>query len=180
MFIYGVYKTNEISKEDAFTFLVIFMPLSLFTLKMIFRKWYCPDYVRKMLLIPFHSDHSLNHVSSTIFRFSEWPCESKSVSCSGMSDSLRLHGLEPARLLCPWDFPGKNTGVDCHSLLQGIFPIQGSNLHLLHCRQILYSLSHQEWPCAQWQKYFYPLIIHKNIYWASFVHENLCQMLDRT
>ena len=39
----------------------------------------------------------------------------------------------------PWDSPGKNTGAGCHSLLQGIFPIQGSNLGLLHCRQILYS-----------------------------------------
>ena len=38
----------------------------------------------------------------------------------------------PARLLCPWDFPGKNTGVGCHSLLQGIFPTQGWNLRLLH------------------------------------------------
>ena len=36
------------------------------------------------------------------------------------------------RLLCPWDSPGKNTGVGCHFLLQRIFPIQGSNLHLLH------------------------------------------------
>ena len=56
------------------------------------------------------------------------------------SDSLQPHGLEPARLLCPWDFPGKNTGVDCHALLQGIFPTQGSNprlLRLLHCRQTL-------------------------------------------
>ena len=35
------------------------------------------------------------------------------------------------RLLCPWDFPGKNTGVGCHALLQGIFPTQGSNLCLL-------------------------------------------------
>ena len=44
------------------------------------------------------------------------------------------------QLLCPWDFPGKNTGVGCH-FLQGIFPTQGSNLHLLcllHCGQILY------------------------------------------
>ena len=41
------------------------------------------------------------------------------------------HGLQPARLLCPWDFPGKNTGVDCHALLQGTFPTQGSNPHLL-------------------------------------------------
>ena len=38
------------------------------------------------------------------------------------------HGLQPTRLLCPWDFPGKNTGVGCHFLLQGIFPTPGSNL----------------------------------------------------
>ena len=42
------------------------------------------------------------------------------------------------------DSPGKNTGVGCHSLLQGIFPTQGSNPDLLHCRQTLYHLSHQE------------------------------------
>ena len=41
-------------------------------------------------------------------------------------------------VLCPWDFSGKNIEVGCHALLQGIFPKQGSNLHLLHCRQILY------------------------------------------
>ena len=51
-----------------------------------------------------------------------------------------------ARLLCPWNSPGKNTGVGCHSLLQGIFPALGSNLGLLHCRQILYCLSHQGRP----------------------------------
>ena len=60
-----------------------------------------------------------------------------------MSDSLQPHGLQPTRLLCPWDFPGKNTGVGCHFLLQGIFLTQGSNSGLLHCRQILYHLSHQ-------------------------------------
>ena len=43
-----------------------------------------------------------------------------------MSNSLGPHGLQPAGLLCPWDFPGKNTGVDCHFLLQGIFSIQES------------------------------------------------------
>ena len=37
-----------------------------------------------------------------------------------------------ARLLCSWDSPGKNTGLDCHSLLQGIFLTQGWNLHLLY------------------------------------------------
>ena len=40
-------------------------------------------------------------------------------------------GLQPTRLLCPWDSPGKNTGVGCHSLLQGVFLTQGSNPHLL-------------------------------------------------
>ena len=54
-----------------------------------------------------------------------------------MSDYLRHHGLQPTRLLCPWDSPGKNTGVGCHALLQRSFPTQASNPHLLHCRQIL-------------------------------------------
>ena len=40
---------------------------------------------------------------------------------------LTLCELQPARLFCPWDSPGKNTGVGCHFLLQGIFPTQGSN-----------------------------------------------------
>ena len=42
-----------------------------------------------------------------------------------MSDSLWPHGLQPARLLCPWDSPAKNTGVGCRALLEGIFPAQG-------------------------------------------------------
>ena len=42
---------------------------------------------------------------------------------SVVSDCLRPHGLQPARLLCPWDSPGMNTGVGCHGLLQGIFLI---------------------------------------------------------
>ena len=48
-------------------------------------------------------------------------------SASLVSDSLGPQGLQPARLLCLWDFPGKNTGVGCHFLLQGIFLTQGSN-----------------------------------------------------
>ena len=43
-------------------------------------------------------------------------------SPSVMFNSLQPHGLQPTRLLSPWDFPGKNTGVGCHSLLHGIFP----------------------------------------------------------
>ena len=56
-------------------------------------------------------------------------------------DFLRPHGLQPFRFLCPWDSPGKNTGVSCHFLLQGIFLKQGSNLGVLYCRRILYRLS---------------------------------------
>ena len=55
-------------------------------------------------------------------------------SHSVMSDSLRPHGLQPIRLLCPWDFTGKSTGVGCHVLLQRIFPTRGLNLGLPHCR----------------------------------------------
>ena len=47
------------------------------------------------------------------------------------------------RLLRPWDFLGKSTGVGCHFLIQGIFLTQGLNPGLLHCRQMLYRLSHQ-------------------------------------
>ena len=54
------------------------------------------------------------------------------LSLSVVFDSLRPCGLQPARLLYPWDSPGKNTGVGCHALLQGIFPTQGSNPGLLH------------------------------------------------
>ena len=60
-----------------------------------------------------------------------------------MFDSLQPRGLQPARLLRPWNSPGKNTGVGSHSFLQGIFPTQGLKLGLLHCRQILYRLSYQ-------------------------------------
>ena len=60
--------------------------------------------------------------------------------------TLQLHGLELTRLLCPWESPGKNTGVGCHFLLQGIFPTQGSNPGLPHSRQMLYHLRHQGIP----------------------------------
>ena len=55
-----------------------------------------------------------------------------------MSDFFETMG----RLFCLWDFPGKNTEVRCHFFPQGIFATQGLNSSLLHCRQILYHLSH--------------------------------------
>ena len=62
-------------------------------------------------------------------------------SGSVVSDSLRPHG--PTRLLCPWDFPGNNTGVGCHFLLQRIFPTPGSNPRLLHWQADSLPLSYQ-------------------------------------
>ena len=69
--------------------------------------------------------------------------ESENVSRSVLSISFQPHGLQPTRLLCSWNSPSKSTGVGSHSLFQGIFLTQGSNLGLLHCRQTLYYLSHQ-------------------------------------
>ena len=54
----------------------------------------------------------------------------------------------------PWNSPGQNTGVGSLSLLQGIFPTQGSNLGLLHCRRILYQLNHSGSPrILEWVAY---------------------------
>ena len=63
---------------------------------------------------------------------------------------LGPQGLYPARLLCPWDSPVQNTGAGSHALLQGIFSTQGLNPDVLHCRQILYCLSHQGSPGDKW------------------------------
>ena len=75
-------------------------------------------------------------------------------------DSLSPHGLQPPRLLCPWDFPGKNSGAGCHFLLQGIFPTQRANLGLLHRRQILYHLNHQGNQATMGIHYFFPLFFN--------------------
>ena len=73
----------------------------------------------------------------------------RSQSHSVMSDSLQSHGLHS-----PWNSPGQNTGVGSFSLLQGIFPTQGSNLGLPHCRCILYQLSHEGGPrILEWVAY---------------------------
>ena len=72
-----------------------------------------------------------------------------SESRSVVSNSLRPHGL-----YSPWNSPGQNTGVGSLSLLQGIFPTQGSNPGLLHYRRILYQLSHNGSPrILEWVAY---------------------------
>ena len=67
--------------------------------------------------------------------------KSESESHSVVSNSLRGHGL-----YSPWNSPGQNTGEASRSLLQGIFPTQGKNPAVSHCRWILYQLSHQGSP----------------------------------
>ena len=81
------------------------------------RHHFFPLYKFPLLTRPFSS--VFKHVF--IFMFSH----------SVIPDSLQPHGLQPTRLFCPQDSPGKNTGADCHFLLQGIFPTQGLNLRLL-------------------------------------------------
>ena len=85
--------------------------------------------------IPRSEDAGLHGTQTLSFTESE--------SCSVVSDSLWPHGLHS-----PWNSLGKNTGVGSHFLLQGIFSTQGLNLDLLHCRQILYHLSHQRSPSS--------------------------------
>ena len=82
--------------------------------------------------------------------------------------TLRPHGLQLTRLLCPWDFPGKDTGVGCHLLLQGIFPTQLSNQGLLHCRQILYQLSYKGNPPLLSYMYIKKL---NHMYLCIYAHE---------
>ena len=70
------------------------------------------------------------------------------------SHSVLSDSLQPHWLYSPWNSPGQNTGVGSHSLLQGIFPTQGSNPGLLHCWWILYQLSHQRSPrILEWLAY---------------------------
>ena len=81
----------------------------------------------------------------TLLPKTPWKQKSENVCHLVMSASLQPHGLWPARLLCPWDFPGKNTEVGCHSLHQGIFLNQGPNPGSL-AFQADYHLSHQGRP----------------------------------
>ena len=74
-------------------------------------------------------------------------CVCVCVSRSVVSDSLRPHGLQPTRLLCPWNSSSKNTGVSCHSLLQ--VPNPGIEPRSLTSRQILYCLSYWGSPSRQ-------------------------------
>ena len=108
-------------------------------------------------------------------------CKSESESHSVVSDSLR-----PCGLYSPWNSPGQNTGVGSLSFLQGIFPTQGSNPGLLHCRWVLYQLSHKGSPWATWERlmlgdckwYQIPGSEHLLINQMKECMVHLCEQLD--
>ena len=81
---------------------------------------------------------------------------------------LQPHGRQPTRLLCPWYFPGRNTGVGCHFLLPGILPTQGSNLHLLHWEADSSPLSHLGSPIRC-------LCVHKQQSWLKGI-KGICTL----
>ena len=85
-------------------------------------------------------NRGLLHCRQILYQLSYWGSPVQ-FSRSVVSDSLRPHGPSS-----PWDSPGQSTGVGSLSLLQGIFPTQGSNPGLPHCRQTLYPLSHRGSP----------------------------------
>ena len=88
----------------------------------------------------------LNWTELILKRFKKPPSMSISVQILCESRSVMSHSLWPHGLCSSWNSPGKNTGVGSLSLLQWIFPTQESNQGLLHCRQILYQLSHKGSP----------------------------------
>ena len=90
-------------------------------------------------------------------------------SRSVVSDSSRPHGLQPTRLLHPWDFPAKNIEVDCHFLLQGIFLTQGTNLCLLHCR--FFTTESPEEPLLNYLIMFIDLIFLPHVFFFFFFEE---------
>ena len=102
--------------------------------------------------------HRHRHTLSVLILIFHCLCICDSESRSVMSDSLRPHGLQSTTVLRPWDFPGKGTGVGCHFLLQRIFLTRGSNPGLLHCRQMLYHLSHQGSPYVSITSHYSMLI----------------------
>ena len=83
-----------------------------------------------------------------------------------MSDSVRPRGLWPARLLSPWDSPDKNTGMACHCLLQGIFPMQGSNSGIWCFHSHLFCWQHPAYIAFMFTHYSWTmrLVLEQNCY----------------
>ena len=78
-----------------------------------------------------------------------FPCSSVGKENESKSCLVMSHALRPHRLYSPWHSPGQKTRMGSLFLLQGIFPVQGSNPGLPHCRWILYQLSYQRIPVQE-------------------------------
>ena len=99
-----------------------YLPSTSHCLSLIVPKNYLLDAVIRNLWLPKQKKFSgRRQKSMSKFILGEWR-EISQHACSVVSDSLRSHGLWPARLLCPWNSSDTNIGVGSHSLLQGIFP----------------------------------------------------------
>ena len=103
--------------------------------------------------LPYGLENAINTVFFLTFVALELLCECTQQELQSLSH-VRLfvtYRLQPARLLYPWNSPGKNTGVGCHFLLQGIFPIQGLNprICLLHQQADFLPLSNLRSPCCR-------------------------------
>ena len=99
--------------------------------------------------------------------FSDWLIE--------ISES-KSHSIVSNLFATPWtiqskNYPGQNTGVGCLSLLQGIFPTQGSNPGLPHCRQIFYQLSYQGSPLKCW--YSFSMTLQRRVKWYKSCHPSV-------
>ena len=94
-----------------------------------------PNKISQSSLINIEQENILYRTSDTYVRVYV-------LSCSARPNSMWPHRLQPSRLLSPWNFPGKDTGVGCHFLLQGIFLTQGLSSILLHWQADSLPLSH--------------------------------------
>ena len=91
------------------------------------------------------------------------------LSCSVVSDSLQPHELQPAKLPCPWDFLGKNAGVGCHFLFQGIFPTQDWNPSLLYLLN---------WQADSLPPYHLGSPIHTHTHTHTHIYSHTCKKTE--
>ena len=106
-------------------------------------------------------------VKAMFFPVVMYGCESWTIKKAavkwGESHSVMINSLQPSGLYSPQNSPGQNTGVGSCSLLQQIFPTQGLNPGLLHCRQILYQLSHKRIPKTLKNWCFCTVVLEKTL-----------------
>ena len=153
----------------------VFLWLAYFTYQNVFKVYSCwSKHPQSPILVVGKKKGSHSHllflcVCVPVLVAQSCPALCNPVDCSSPGSSVLgiVLSVTPWTVCCPpspWDFPGKNTGVGCHALLQGIFPTQGSNPGLLHCRQILYHLNYQGSPSS----FYIYIVFHINFFQRDF------------